>query len=66
MSYTISVAGTSLPTERAAVVAAFNALVSALHTGCPGEDVDAGGTFIDDVRYFADEGTPGRPQGAPF
>ena len=66
MSYAISVVGASLPSERAAVVAAFNALVAALHAGCPGEGVDAGGTFIDDVRYFADEASSGRPQGAPF
>ena len=65
MPYTISVAGDSAPSENAAVVAAFNALIASLRSGTA-KHVDAGGTLIDGVPYHADETIPGdnqQPQG---
>ena len=65
MPYVISVQGDSAPAENAAVVAAFNALISSLRSGTS-KHVDAGGTLIDGIAYHADEAIPGddsQPQG---
>jgi hypothetical protein len=57
MAYLIQAKGASTTAENAAVVTAFNNLITALHAAC-GHKVDAAGTFIGATRYTADETSP--------
>lgn len=68
MPYLINVQGDSAPTENAAVVAAFNALISSLRSGTS-KHVDAGGTTIDGLQYHADDAISAdedQPQGTTW
>lgn len=69
MPYEIHVRGNSAPGEAAAVVTAFNNLMTALRAGTPTAHVDAGGSFVDVLKLTGDEVIPADetlPQGQPF
>lgn len=68
MPYDIHVRGNTGTADNAAVVAAFNQLITALRA-IPNHRVDAGGSVIDAVAVSADEIIPADqtlPQGTVF
>ncbi len=55
MPYIIEVKGNTLASDHAAVVTAFNNLITALRALAGGRYVDAGGTLVDGTKMTADE-----------